>query len=133
MVFQHERAAFVGWAQEVYETYFSHRYTGTDRVAPSNTIYYPKWVPDGYDNTFASPSLVSRYSVADLFPTKVLITYSKLAQLSFQETTAVCFVTISGAGSKYISADISLWNGSTCVKTWERNNTGSIYLKKKND
>jgi len=56
-------------------------------------------------------------------------TYSKLAQLSFQETTAVCFVTISGAGSKYISADISLWNGSTCVKTWERNNTGSIYLK----
>jgi len=56
-------------------------------------------------------------------------TTSKLAQLSFRGTTAVCFVSISGAGSKYVSADISLWQGNTCIETWEKNNTGGISLK----
>ena len=43
------RAAFVGWLREVYESWFVYHYTGEDAITTENTIYYPGWLPDGYE------------------------------------------------------------------------------------
>ena len=43
------RAAVVGWVREVYESYFSYRYTGKERPAPQDTVYCPTWLPSGYE------------------------------------------------------------------------------------
>ena len=43
------RATFVGWVREVYESYFSYRYTGEDKIAPQNIIFCPTWLPNGYE------------------------------------------------------------------------------------
>ena len=45
------RAAFVGWTREVYQTWFLYRYTGEKRPASEDTVYFPAWVPEGYEET----------------------------------------------------------------------------------
>lgn len=47
------RAAFVGWVREVYESWFVYRYTGEEQPTPENTVYFPTWVPDGYEEIVA--------------------------------------------------------------------------------
>lgn len=47
------RAAFVGWVREVYESWFVYRYTGEEQPTQENTVYFPSWVPDGYEEIVA--------------------------------------------------------------------------------
>ena len=43
------RAAFVGWMREVYETWFVYRYIGEEQPTSEDTVYFPAWVPEGYE------------------------------------------------------------------------------------
>lgn len=43
------RASFLGWIQEIYDTYFLYRYEGQDQGNLGNIVYRPAWVPDGYE------------------------------------------------------------------------------------
>ena len=50
-----------------------------------------------------------------------------MATLSFDGTTAYCSVSITGnTSSDKISAVITLWNGTTCLKTWGAQGTGYL-------
>lgn len=49
------------------------------------------------------------------------------AALGFKGTTAQCSATIyADASSDKISAEMTLWDGSTCLETWEQEGTDSI-------
>ena len=50
------RAAFVGWVREVYDSWFVYHYTGEDTITTEKTIYYPGWLPDGYELIVAPES-----------------------------------------------------------------------------
>ena len=43
------RVAFVGWTREMYETWFVYRYTGEKQPPSEDTVYFPAWVPEGYE------------------------------------------------------------------------------------
>lgn len=43
------RAAFVGWMRDVYETWLVYRYAGGRRDVSENTVFFPAWVPEGYE------------------------------------------------------------------------------------
>lgn len=45
------RAAFVGWVREVSEGWFVYHYTGEDQAIPSDMVYRPTWIPEGYHET----------------------------------------------------------------------------------
>lgn len=42
------RAAFVGWVQEVYETWFVYKYEGEDQELPKDTVFQITWLPEGF-------------------------------------------------------------------------------------
>ncbi len=42
------RATFLGWIQDVYETYFVYRFEGDSVVDSSTVSYRPTWLPEGY-------------------------------------------------------------------------------------
>ena len=42
------RAALAGWVREVSEGWFVYHYTGETQDAPTDIVYCPTWVPDGY-------------------------------------------------------------------------------------
>ncbi len=50
------RAAFVGWVREVYESWFVYRYVGESRDLPENIVFYPAWIPEGYNELKQSRS-----------------------------------------------------------------------------
>lgn len=51
-------------------------------------------------------------------------------RISFNGTMASCSVVVTGNQSKdNISIVMKLWNGGTCVKTWEAKATGYLYAK----
>ncbi len=49
------RAAFVGWVQEIYETWFVYQYSGKKSESDS-AVYQPSWLPDGFVE-ISSPNL----------------------------------------------------------------------------
>jgi len=124
------RAAFVGWAQEVYETYFSHRYTGTDRVAPSNTIYYPKWVPDGYETTAKFDSklpitiIYSHKSGDSITFSCLMSTESANLQIDREHTDAInTFV-----GNKSATLYLDTREGEANVLVWTDEQAGVLFV-----
>lgn len=42
------RAEFMGWVKELQQKWFSYQYAGEVDTAPKNTLYYPAWLPEGY-------------------------------------------------------------------------------------
>ena len=53
-----------------------------------------------------------------------------ILRLSFSGTTATCSVTItSDSTNDEIEAAIKLWQGSTCVATWQESGSGYIIFK----
>lgn len=49
------------------------------------------------------------------------------AEISFEDSTALCDVKIFGNNSKdCISAIITLWSNNQCIKTWERESNYSL-------
>lgn len=45
------RAAFAGWMRDMYETWFVYRSIGEGQPISENTVFYPAWVPAGYEET----------------------------------------------------------------------------------
>ena len=43
------RAAFAGWVRELQQKWFSYQYVGEVDAVQKDTIYYPTWLPDGYE------------------------------------------------------------------------------------
>ena len=43
------RAALVDWTREMYETWFVYRYTGEKQPISEDTVYFPAWVPEEYE------------------------------------------------------------------------------------
>ncbi len=43
------REAFVGWVREVSEGWFVYHYTGETQDTPTDVVYCPTWIPDGYE------------------------------------------------------------------------------------
>lgn len=51
----------------------------------------------------------------------------KLPSLTFEDKTATCKVLITTENSSDdISATITLWNGSSCIKTWNASDSGKL-------
>lgn len=48
------RAAFAGWIKEVQQEWFSYHYAGEIDGSPRNTVYYPTWLPEGYQEVEAA-------------------------------------------------------------------------------
>lgn len=51
----------------------------------------------------------------------------KVPSLTFEDTTATCKVLITSENeSDDISATITLWNGSRCIRTWDAKDSGVL-------
>lgn len=50
---QEARAVFVGWMKELQQEWFSYYYAGEIEGGPKNTVYYPMWLPEGYQEVEA--------------------------------------------------------------------------------
>ena len=47
--------------------------------------------------------------------------------LSFSDTTATCSVLIrANKANDKISADITLWQGNSCIESWETSDSGTV-------
>lgn len=49
--------------------------------------------------------------------------------LTFSGTTANCSVTVIAGSEEAIAITVKLWNGSTCIKTWNDTGTGTLVFK----
>ena len=47
------RAAFAGWIKELQQEWSSYRYAGEIDSSPRNTVYFPAWLPEGYQEVEA--------------------------------------------------------------------------------
>lgn len=56
------RAAFVGWIQEVYETWFVYKYEGKDYEFPKDTEFQITWLPEGFVEVARSASEDQNYT-----------------------------------------------------------------------
>ena len=56
------REAFVGWVREVSEVWFVYHYTGETQDTPTDVVYCPTWVPDGYSQALV-PELSGQVNI----------------------------------------------------------------------
>lgn len=123
------RAAFVGWVREVYETYFEYHYTGIDRNITNDVIYWPTWLPNGYDLVIEpepGDHIVAIYESTQ--EDKIIFNCStSIESLTLQverEGTETFTVSVNG-----ISADLYLDQdeNNANVLVWEDESAGLIF------
>ena len=118
------RAVFVGWVQEVYETWFVYRHSGDFEETPLDITYRPTWLPDGYSETLV-PELYGQVNVIyeNDSGDKILFAYSNetstLAGLLPENSTEPLKVIIGDCFADFYleenedKKDLLVWTNST--------------------
>lgn len=123
------RAAFVGWIREVYENWFVYQYIGNDQEPSEGVVYFPTWVPNGYELTTTPEAGTHSTAVYENQEGNIIVFNCSMNSESINlqieyEDTQLSHVCVGD-----ISADLYIDNtsGNTNYLIWENENRQMIF------